>query len=39
MSLEFVLDDIDRQLVRLKDRRIEQRKEIAREKEKSLNVV
>lgn len=36
MSLEFVIDDIERQLTRLKERRIEQRKAIAREKEKSL---
>ena len=35
MSLEFVLDDIDRQLHRLKDRRLEVRKEIAREKAKN----
>jgi putative sigma-54 modulation protein len=35
MSLEFALDDIERQLNRLKERRIEQRKEISREKEKS----
>lgn len=34
MSLEFTLDDIDKQLNRLKDRRIEVRKEIAREKAK-----
>lgn len=34
-SLEFVLDDIDRQLHRLKDRRLEVRKEIAREKAKN----
>jgi len=35
MSLEFALDDIDKQLNRLKERRIEVRKEIAREKAKS----
>ena len=35
MSLEFALDDIERQLNRLKERRIEQRKEIAREKAKT----
>ena len=35
MSLEFVLDDIDRQLHRLKDRRLEVRREIAREKAKN----
>src|SRR3970282_166937 len=35
MSLEFALDDIERQLNRLKERWIEQRKEIAREKAKS----
>ncbi|MBI2487940.1 MAG: ribosome-associated translation inhibitor RaiA [Deltaproteobacteria bacterium] len=35
MSLEFAIDDIERQLNRLKERRIEQRKEIAREKVKS----
>jgi len=35
MSLEFALDDIDRQLNRLKERRLEVRKEIAREKAKS----
>ncbi len=34
-SLEFVLDDIDRQLHRLKERRLEVRKEIAREKAKT----
>lgn len=34
-SLEFALDDIDRQLNRLKERRLEVRKEIAREKAKS----
>jgi len=34
MSLEFALDDIDKQLNRLKDRRIEVRKEKAREKAK-----
>lgn len=34
-SLEFVIDDIDRQLRRLKERRLEQRKEIAREKAKN----
>jgi len=34
MSLEFTLDDIDKQINRLKDRRIEVRKEIAREKAK-----
>lgn len=37
MSLEFTLDDIDKQLNRLKDRRIEVRKEIAREKVKRRN--
>ena len=37
MSLEFTLDDIDKQLNRLKDRRIEVRKEIAREKAKHRN--
>ncbi|KAB2832402.1 MAG: ribosome-associated translation inhibitor RaiA [Candidatus Dadabacteria bacterium] len=37
MSLEFALDDIDKQLNRLKDRRIEVRKEIAREKAKHRN--
>ena len=36
MSLEFAIDDIERQLTRLKERRIEQRKAIAREKEKTL---
>lgn len=36
MSLEFALDDIERQLNRLKERRLEQRKEIARERAKSL---
>jgi len=35
MSLEFALDDIDRQLNRLKERRMEVRKEVAREKAKS----
>ncbi len=35
MSLEFVLDDIERQLNRLKERRLERRKESAREKAKS----
>lgn len=35
MSLEFALDDIERQLNRLKERRLEQRKETAREKAKS----
>ena len=35
MSLEFAIDDIERQLNRLKERRIEQRKEISREKAKS----
>jgi putative sigma-54 modulation protein len=35
MSLEFALDDIDKQLNRLKERRIEVRKEVAREKAKS----
>ncbi len=35
MSLEFALDDIDKQLNRLKERRLEIRKEIAREKAKS----
>jgi putative sigma-54 modulation protein len=39
MSLEFAIDDIERQLARLKERRIEQRKTIAREKEKSLKEV
>jgi putative sigma-54 modulation protein len=34
MSLEFTLDDIDKQLNRLKERRIEIRKDIAREKAK-----
>lgn len=34
-SLEFALDDIDRQLNRLKERRLEVRKEIAREKAKT----
>lgn len=37
MSLEFTLDDIDKQLNRLRDRRIEVRKEIAREKAKHRN--
>ena len=37
MSLEFALDDIDKQLNTLKDRRIEVRKEIAREKAKHRN--
>lgn len=36
ISLEFALDDIERQLNRLKERRLEQRKEIAREKAKGL---
>ncbi|MDA2919280.1 ribosome-associated translation inhibitor RaiA [Desulfobacterota bacterium AH_259_B03_O07] len=36
MSLEFAIDDIEKQLNRLKERRIEQRKEVAREKAKSL---
>jgi len=35
MSLEFALDDIERQLNRLKERRLERRKESAREKVKS----
>jgi putative sigma-54 modulation protein len=39
MSLEFAIDDIERQLTRLKERRIEQRKSIAREKEKGLREV
>jgi putative sigma-54 modulation protein len=39
MSLEFAIDDIERQLTRLKERRIEQRKEVAREKEKSHSEV
>ncbi len=34
-SLQFVLDDIEKQLDRLKEKRIEVRKEIAREKAKS----
>jgi putative sigma-54 modulation protein len=37
MSLEFTLDDIDKQLNRLKERRIEVRKDIAREKAKRRN--
>jgi len=37
MSLEFTLDDIDKQLNRLKERRIEIRKDIAREKAKRRN--
>jgi putative sigma-54 modulation protein len=36
MSFEFAVDDIERQLNRLKERRLEQRKEIAREKAKSI---
>lgn len=36
MSLEFAIDDIEKQLTRLKERRIEQRKTIAREKQRSL---
>jgi ribosome hibernation promoting factor len=36
MSLEFAIDDIERQLTRLKERRIDQRKAIAREKERTL---
>lgn len=39
MSLEFAIDDIERQLTRLKERRIEQRKAIARQKEKTLKEV
>lgn len=39
MSLEFAIDDIETQLNRLKERRIEQRKGIARAKEKSLKGV
>ena len=35
ISLQFVLDDIEKQLDRLKERRLEVRKEIAREKAKS----
>ncbi len=35
MSLEFALDDLERQLNRLKERRLERRKEISREKAKS----
>jgi putative sigma-54 modulation protein len=38
MSLEFALEDIERQLHRLKERRLEQRKEIAREKEKEKSL-
>lgn len=39
MSLEFALDDIDKQLGRLKERRIESRKEIARQKAKSRSEI
>ena len=35
ISLEFAIDDIERQLNRLKERRIEQRREIARERAKA----
>jgi len=36
-SLEFAIDDVERQLNRLKDRRLEQRRERQREKAKSQN--
>ncbi len=37
ISLEFALDDIERQLNKLKERRLELRKEVAREKAKGLS--
>ncbi len=38
-SLEFALDDIDRQLKKLKDTRLERRREAARTKEKNTETV